>query len=193
VPIPRAQLIQPAVPAVAAVPTVAAVPSDPAVPSVAGVSSVPAVPAVHAVDSRPTGAVQRPPRMGKTGPAKADVPDYDFDENNAIFSKETMSVEESVIPKSLVDSDTSFYDKKSSFFDNISSTAKERAEGQDPGMTAYQRRGEERKLNMETFGQADVYHRGRGRGRGYRGRGRGNYRGRGQSGRPNQQGQNVSV
>lgn len=108
--------------------------------------------------------------------------EFDFAESNAKFTKD-----ESVIPPNPDSSDggnhDAFYNKTSSFFDNISSTAKERAEGDNDNMTPYERRGEERKLNMETFGQPAA-HRGRGRGRGgnrghyYRGRG-GNNRGRG--------------
>ena len=82
------------------------------------------------------------------------------------------------------------YNKASSFFDTLSSeVTKER---EDPNGSARSNlrgrefRNEERKLNLETFGQGSVdagygrgFHRGRGRGRGgYRGRG-GGYRGRG--------------
>lgn len=72
------------------------------------------------------------------------------------------------------------YDKKSSFFDDISSEAKDREERADAAASGRQLRGEEYKKNLETFGQGNVdggY--GRGRGRGY-GRGRnygGSYRG----------------
>jgi len=67
------------------------------------------------------------------------------------------------------------YDKKSSFFDNISSELKDR----DESKRGMEFRSEERKKNMETFGQGSVDnyrggYRSRGRGRGgYRGRGRG--------------------
>jgi protein LSM14 len=87
------------------------------------------------------------------------------------------------------------YDKKSSFFDNISSDLKDRVEAaqqQDaggPGFDGRAMRSQERSKNLETFGQSNVegggYRGGyRGRGRGYRGgydpnyRGRGGYRGR---------------
>lgn len=114
--------------------------------------------------------------------------EFNFAESNAKFSKEALAQEvaggspsgsPSVIPPS--HSKDEFYNKNSSFFDNISSTTKERFEGSDNNMTGYQRRGEERKLNMETFGQDSVYNnRGRGRGRGRNNyRGRDNYRGRG--------------
>jgi protein LSM14 len=85
------------------------------------------------------------------------------------------------------------YNKTKSFFDNISSEAKDRAEnsGQKPGGREW--RGEEQRKNMETFGQGSVDggyrggYRGRGRGRG-RGnmRGRGGSRGRGSFGQPGQ-------
>lgn len=76
------------------------------------------------------------------------------------------------------------YNKASSFFDNISSEARDREEAKEINPRAL--RGQEFKKNIETFGQGNVdNYRGRGRGRGgYRGRGRGgSYRGRG--GRPN--------
>lgn len=119
-------------------------------------------------------------RGGQRGPA---VPqdEFDFAQSNAKFVKEEQ--EGSVIPPAPTDT---FYNKTTSFFDNISSTAKERAEGDADSMTPYERRGEERKLNMETFGQPAAYHRGRGRGRGGRGRGRGG-RGRGFHHNNNQQ------
>ena len=79
------------------------------------------------------------------------------------------------------------YDKKSSFFDNISSELKERDDTTGKKVGGPEFRSEERKKNMETFGQGSVDnyrsgYRGRGR-RGYRGRGgfvgrgRGPYRG----------------
>ena len=86
------------------------------------------------------------------------------------------------------------YNKASSFFDTLSSdVTPEREEsragtgGARSNLRGKEFRNEERKLNLETFGQGSVdagygrggYHRGRGRGRGgYRGRG-GGYRGRG--------------
>ncbi|KAF2182836.1 hypothetical protein K469DRAFT_728429 [Zopfia rhizophila CBS 207.26] len=75
------------------------------------------------------------------------------------------------------------YDKGTSFFDNISSELKDREEA--AGRRGQEFRSEERRKNMETFGQGSVdgYRggfrgRGRGRGRGYGfGRGRGAFRG----------------
>ncbi|CAN6674715.1 protein Scd6p [Trichomonascus vanleenenianus] len=106
----------------------------------------------------------------KPHPKVVPTSEFNFDESNAKFAKESSESHAA-----------EFYNKKSSFFDNISSTARERIEGTNDAMTGYQRRGEERKLNMETFGQPAVHHRGRGRG-GYRGRGRGG-RGGHQNGR----------
>ena len=74
------------------------------------------------------------------------------------------------------------YNKSTSFFDNLSSEVKDRNAAQEEGKPQGGRefRGEERKKNFDTFGQANVdggYRggfRGRGgRGRGYGGRGRG--------------------
>lgn len=74
--------------------------------------------------------------------------------------------------------DKSGYNKKSSFFDDISSDLKDRMAGD--GVDGRALRREERTRNVETFGQGSVdmgYRggfRGRGRGRGY-GRGRGGF------------------
>lgn len=140
--------------------------------------------------------------------AKVDVPDADFDfaSANAKFNKrdvvkeaiagspltETAPTHGSVpAPEASADttnpSDPAPYNKSRSFFDNISSEAKDRADnhGQKPGGREW--RGEEQRKNMETFGQSSVDggyggYRGRGRGRGGRG-GRGGYsRGRGGGG-----------
>ncbi len=74
------------------------------------------------------------------------------------------------------------YNKSKSFFDNISSEARERNEngGQKPSGREW--RGEEQKKNMETFGQGSVDgggYRYRGRNRGSRGGFRGRGYGRG--------------
>ncbi|KAL8908491.1 MAG: hypothetical protein Q9207_000797 [Kuettlingeria erythrocarpa] len=83
------------------------------------------------------------------------------------------------------------YNKTTSFFDNISSESKERAEG-TANRGGREFRNEEVKKNLETFGQGSVDggygrggYRGRGRGRGYgHGRGRGGYgNGRARGGR----------
>lgn len=119
----------------------------------------------------------RPPR----GKKMSFTQDFDFDEQNQRFSKETVEDE---VPESSQHSADEFYNRKTSFFDNISSSAKEQVEGTNNSDTPQQRRGEERKLNLETFGIAGVHHRGRGRGRGGRGfRGGRGGRGRGRGGR----------
>ena len=81
------------------------------------------------------------------------------------------------------------YNKSSSFFDDISSEIKDRAEREDTGQKLGGRefRNEERQKNLETFGQGSVdngyrYGRGSGRGRG-RGFGRGRNSRRGYDGR----------
>ncbi|CAG8571279.1 8779_t:CDS:10 [Ambispora leptoticha] len=89
--------------------------------------------------------------------------------------------EEILIPPSEL-----FYDKNKSFFDNISCETKERLEQQGPdgrrSLSVSERRqkqSEERRLNLETFGQVSIdggRYRGGYRSRGYRG-GRGGYRG----------------
>lgn len=74
------------------------------------------------------------------------------------------------------------YNKTSSFFDNISSEARDRDEAGVNRLGGREFRSEEQKKNFETFGAGSVDNgyrggfRGRGRGRGY-GRGRGEYRG----------------
>lgn len=133
--------------------------------------------------------------------------DYDFESANAKFNKEDIKKEvaqaqtsgttESAAPSAaqlaaaLAASDK-FYDKGKSFFDNISCENKDRSMGPEANPNSW-KRNEERRLNIETFGQASVdggrYGRGSGRGGrgGYRGgrgggygRGRGNvWRGRG--------------
>ncbi|KAF5108534.1 hypothetical protein DV452_004796 [Geotrichum candidum] len=116
--------------------------------------------------------------------SKTKLSEFDFAESNAKFSKEALAQEVANAPPSVIPpagKKDEFYNKSTSFFDNISSATKERIEGTDNNMTGYQRRGEERKLNLETFGQDSVYTNNRGGrgGRGRGGRGNNNYRGRG--------------
>jgi protein LSM14 len=124
-------------------------------------------------------------------PAKVEVPDSDFDfaSSNAKFNKEDV-VKEAIAGSPLGETPNSSateapaptenapvaYNKTKSFFDDISSESKDRAEngGRKPGGREW--RGEEQKKNMETFGQGSVdggqrNYRGRGRGRGRGGRG----------------------
>lgn len=142
---------------------------------------------------------------------KIEIPksDYDFESANAKFNKEDMikeaiasgspigetpdtsaeGVQENELATnglkrkdSLPASTEKAYDKNSSFFDNISSEARDREESGPDRAQVRVLRGEEYKKNLETFGQGNVDggYRGRG-GRGY-GRGRGGgygYRGYG--------------
>ncbi|KAI0911359.1 Scd6-like Sm domain-containing protein [Ustulina deusta] len=144
-------------------------------------------------------------RGGRGGhQSKIEVPDADFDFQtaNAKFNKQELAKQATSgspvgdAPNgdapSTPEPEDGAYNKTKSFFDNISSEAKERAEngGQKPGGREW--RGEEQRKNMETFGQGSVDggyrgpYRGRGRGRG-RGsmRGRGGPRGRGGFSQPN--------
>ncbi|KAK9325961.1 Scd6-like Sm domain-containing protein [Lipomyces orientalis] len=123
---------------------------------------------------------------GPRGP-RLDVPasDFNFEESNAKFRKDAIAKEVSAkeeddvedVEGEVPESTEVFYDRSSSFFDNISSGTKERFEGNSNDRLGRQ---QERQLNMETFGQASV-DTGRYRGRG-RGRGRGGYYGRGRGG-----------
>ena len=138
-------------------------------------------------------------RGGRHPPGKVEVPDADFDfaSSNAKFNKEEVLKEVKASPgtdatggadgQDQVDAKTPApapaYDKKASFFDNISSEAKDRAEngGQKPGGREW--RGEEQRRNIETFGSPSVdngyrpnYRRG---GRSRSGMGRRGFRGRG--------------
>lgn len=123
---------------------------------------------------------------------KIEIPnsDFDFASSNAKFLKEnpimTLDKQETSTDSNDGESTTdssreeTFYNKKSSFFDTISTSAE---------INTNMRWQEERELNMDTFGQVSIrprFHSNRGRGRGnYRGRGRGNYRGRGRGGSNN--------
>ncbi|KAK6351104.1 hypothetical protein TWF718_004275 [Orbilia javanica] len=144
-------------------------------------------------------------------PRKVDVPttDYDFELANARFTKVadgedgastsdapegSAERKQSVDQPAIIAPAGGFYNKGSSFFDNISCENKERAEAKETGADGRpggNRRGEEVRKNIETFGQGSVdsgYRRGNWRGRG--GRGRGHYRGRGRGGGQQQQQQN---
>ncbi|KAK9457149.1 Scd6-like Sm domain-containing protein [Dipodascopsis uninucleata] len=121
-------------------------------------------------------------RRGGFGGAKLQVPssDFDFEESNAKFSKDELLKEVQGSEEQEAEETEAtevYYNKSSSFFDNISSSSRDR---QDPTTGERLARSEERKLNLETFGQASI-DSGRFRGRG-RGRGRGGYYGRGRGG-----------
>jgi protein LSM14 len=145
------------------------------------------------------------------GAAAANQPnmdqDYDFESANAKFNKEEIAKEVAAAQTTITTNgtdetspppgpsaaqlasalnDEKFYDKKSSFFDNISCENKDRTAAKQASQDGLAnpsswKRGEERKLNIETFGQASIdYGGGRyGRGGGYRGGrgGGGGYRG----------------
>lgn len=122
---------------------------------------------------------------------KIEIPksDFDFATNNAKFVKENPDlaaeqheheIESANNEPNPSGNDEAFYNKKSSFFDSISTSAE---------TNTNMRWHEEKELNMDTFGQASVRprfnsNRGRGRGRGNY-RGRGSYRGRGRGGNNN--------
>ncbi|KAL4809395.1 Scd6-like Sm domain-containing protein [Aspergillus unguis] len=136
---------------------------------------------------------------------KVEVPqtDYDFETANAKFNKQDL-VKEAIASGSPLEevedpaelsapTETpattqggNVYNRTTSFFDNISSEARDREDNTGARAGGREWRGEEEKRNIETFGQGSVdgyrsSYRGRGRGRGY-GRGRGGY-GRGYGGR----------
>ena len=154
------------------------------------------------------------PRGGTARGKPIDVPkeDFDFESSNAKFNKQEMAKEAVNIdspagepsdpiaaspPTNGHTEDDEYvvippaekkYDKKSSFFDNISSDLKDRQEQVrgEVGFDGRAMRAQERGKNMETFGQSNIegggYRGGyRGRGRGFNGgyRGRGGFRGRG--------------
>ncbi|CAI6097054.1 unnamed protein product [Clonostachys chloroleuca] len=130
---------------------------------------------------------------------KVEVPDSDFDfaQSNAKFNKEEL-LKEAIAGSPVTETGNAHtpsatespapsenpiaYNKSRSFFDNISSEARERAENNGQRAGGREWRDEEQRRNMETFGQGSVdgghrNFRGRGRGRGRGGRGRGMGRG----------------
>lgn len=150
------------------------------------------------VNATRTGPSNRGGRGGRgPRPAKVEVPetDFDFASANAKFNKQDL-VKEAVAGSPLADTPTgsasgvepaadteaaapAAYNKTTSFFDNISSEAKDRADSTGHKLGGREWRGEEQRKNIETFGQGSVDggyrggYRGRGRGRGGRGRGYG--------------------
>lgn len=119
--------------------------------------------------------------------------EFDFDSNNAKFQE----IEQKEQGDSAKGDSEQFYNKKTSFFDNLS-TSTQQSEHERVKWSV------EREKNMDTFGEASTYRGGRGRGRGrgygygyrggrgrgygYRGRGRG--RGRGRYNNRNREGEN---
>ncbi|KAL2116447.1 hypothetical protein VTJ04DRAFT_8615 [Mycothermus thermophilus] len=139
---------------------------------------------------------------GGPRPGKVEIPDtdFDFESANAKFNKQDVVKEavagsplrdatgENGVPETAVDAPAPVepaYNKQKSFFDNISSEARDRENAAQRQGGAHWR-GEETRKNIETFGQGSVdggyrNYRGRGRGRGGRG-GRGYRGGRGGGG-----------
>ena len=140
-------------------------------------------------------------RGGDQPRSKIEIPksDFDFESANAKFNKEDL-VKEAIAtgsplgeesPANGLDAQlketengiqrkdslpsTQAYNKQSSFFDDISSEAKDRGDNTTGQGAGRGWRGEEIKKNYETFGQGSVDG-------GFRGRGRGGFRGRGRSG-----------
>ena len=123
---------------------------------------------------------------GRAVAHKVPVGDYDFESANARFQKtQAAPAKLDAIPPA-AETPTSFYDKKSGFFDNISSEVKDRHERRGPNTEAgapRERFVDEQARNMQTFGDNAAGYRGAGRGRGRSGRGRrGRGRGRGRGG-----------
>jgi len=130
----------------------------------------------------------RPQSFNQNRPPRTDVTkleEYDFEKANQEFTEleskfekldvapeskpdnDTENVDTSTNSKTALEDDDAFYDKKKSFFDSISCEALERSKGNVQRID----RGQERKLNQETFGVAGI----RGRGGYRRGYGRGGY------------------
>jgi protein LSM14 len=137
-------------------------------------------PVARPTPSQPSAARQSPPQLqpqaAPVAPASRDVGEFDFQSANARFTREQ--------PPLATSAEQPNYNKQSSFFDTISSSADERNS---------MRWAEEKTLNLDTFGETQVdgrRNRGRGGFRGGRGGNRGNnrggsWRGRGRGSRGN--------
>lgn len=163
-------------------------PADAAAPSLAA-------PAKHeaSVQQRERPTVPGAPANKPVAHRDASLPakEYDFENANARFEKELRApggapaAKLDAIPAPSTTGTSSFYDKKSGFFDNISSDVKEHYDRRGQADAGRQRQADERARNAQTFGDQAAHFqagggRGRGRGRGGRGRGgRGRGRGRG--------------
>ncbi|WFD03347.1 hypothetical protein MOBT1_002036 [Malassezia obtusa] len=153
-----------------------------------------AAPAVQeaTVQQREKPAVPGAPAGKTVAHRDASLPekDFDFESANARFQKELRG-DHAPAPEKLdaipapSGPSTSFYDKKTGFFDNISSDVKERYERRPQDEAGKGRFADERARNVQTFGDnAANFRAGRGRGRGRSGRGRSRGRGRGRGGKP---------
>ncbi|CAO3615442.1 unnamed protein product [Cunninghamella blakesleeana] len=78
--------------------------------------------------------------------------EFDFESSNSKFNKKA---DDNKNPNINQQDATSFYDKKKSFFDNISCDAKEKSETSNKNHY-HKKHFDERLLNMETFGQVSV-------------------------------------
>ncbi|QLQ82471.1 hypothetical protein HG537_0H02330 [Torulaspora globosa] len=166
-PVAKPQVVaRPEVEPVAAAQHVATQPATQPVPTQPATQPVPTQPATQPVPTRAAAKAQ--PSL-PSQPSQPSIPqeDFDFQSNNAKFATENPGIEVANGPKDHPE----FYNKKSSFFDSISTST------DTAGNMRWQ---EEKAMNIDTFGQASARPRfGRGRGRGARGnRSRGN-RGRG--------------
>ncbi|KAI3623111.1 hypothetical protein CBS14141_003894 [Malassezia furfur] len=99
--------------------------------------------------------------------------EYDFESANARFEKELRGTggaapaKLEAIPAPNTSGTSSFYDKKSGFFDNISSDVKEHYDRRGQAEAGRQRQADERARNAQTFGdQAAHFQAGGGRGAG---------------------------
>ncbi|KAI9343449.1 Scd6-like Sm domain-containing protein [Zopfochytrium polystomum] len=91
-------------------------------------------------------------RGGRVGrPITVPNSDYDFESANAKFDKAAAALEPTENAPG-ADEPVEFYNKKKSFFDDISCEAKDRATGERRNLRPH----EERKLNIETFGQPSI-------------------------------------
>jgi protein LSM14 len=117
--------------------------------------------------------------------------DFDFEQSNAKFDKSQLqqefrkmsfsngseTVQAPVVPDPSAEA---YYNKGKSFFDNISCESNDKQQANAEASDRRSRNNQERRNNMETFGQTHVPrgrggHRGRGGNRGGYYRGRGNY------------------
>jgi len=121
-------------------------------------------------------------RPAGRGSPTAPGEDFDFESANARFSKEKLL--EEVQPEEAHNEEThsagsTVYNRSNSFFDTLSCETLERQEAKDDRRQK-QSFADQRKIDTETFGTANVRDGRNMRGRGRGGRGRGGYHGGGQ-------------